>query len=646
MILAVGLSGCDGSSDDPDPNRSALPEGAYRSPMDVEFSPDGELLAVSDHTAEAIVTLDAFGRVKTTTRLAAKPLGVAWSGDSKSIFVAEHLAGTVARVDRDGKILERFKNARRPTGLAVAEKKGLLLIADSADHHVLIIDLASGKQQSRKQVIREPRYIAITPDESLAVVGNRLPSGDASDPLASAVVSLVGLDAGGAVTNIILPPNSMNLLGVAVSPDGRWAYAAHNLARTVLPTERIEYGRICANAVSVIDLQARKHYATVLIDRSSLGSANPWGVAVSPDGSQLWVACSGVHEIGRIDLKKMHKWLGVELAARGADIRKALGSREPPTLAKAVDVDMTSLPGQKPTRQLELVTGRLPARLGAGVYLHDAVEWLKIDGRGPRGLAISPDGRQLAGAVYFAGEVAMINTKTYAVTRSVALGYQARADDVRLGDDIFHDATYCHELWLSCATCHPDGRIDGLNWDLLNDGVGNPKNTRTMLWSHKTPPVMSEGVRADMAAATAAGFVHIQFHEAGEDDLKAVRAYIRSLKIEPSPWLVDGKLSPRAQKGQAIFESRKAKCSACHPGPLFTNLASYDVGTRVEIDRTGKFDTPSLVEQWRSAPYLHHGRAVTLRDVLTKFNVGDKHGRTSHLAPNEIDALVEYLKSL
>ena len=49
---------------------------------------------------------------------------------------------------------------------------------------------------------------------------------------------------------------------------------------------------------------------------------------------------------------------------------------------------------------------------------------------------------------------------------------------------------------------------------------------------------------------------------------------------------------------------------------------------------------------YRTGPYLHDGRAKTLRDVLTACNVGDKHGKTSHLKPAEIDELVAFLKSL
>ena len=70
------------------------------------------------------------------------------------------------------------------------------------------------------------------------------------------------------------------------------------------------------------------------------------------------------------------------------------------------------------------------------------------------------------------------------------------------------------------------------------------------------------------------------------------------------------------------------------------------MGTRAESDEPGRFDTPTLVELWRTAPYLHHGRAATLRQVLTTMNANDEHGKTSRLSGDDTDALIEYLKSL
>ena len=49
-----------------------------------------------------------------------------------------------------------------------------------------------------------------------------------------------------------------------------------------------------------------------------------------------------------------------------------------------------------------------------------------------------------------------------------------------------------------------------------------------------------------------------------------------------------------------------------------------------------KYDTPTLLGIYRTAPYLHHGRANTLEDVLTTQNRGDRHGKTSQLNREQI----------
>jgi cytochrome c peroxidase len=63
------------------------------------------------------------------------------------------------------------------------------------------------------------------------------------------------------------------------------------------------------------------------------------------------------------------------------------------------------------------------------------------------------------------------------------------------------------------------------------------------------------------------------------------------------------------------------------------------------LDKNQKFDTPTLAEVWRTAPYLYDGRAVTIEEVLTKYNPDDKHGLTSNLSDKEITDLANFVLS-
>jgi cytochrome c peroxidase len=158
---------------------------------------------------------------------------------------------------------------------------------------------------------------------------------------------------------------------------------------------------------------------------------------------------------------------------------------------------------------------------------------------------------------------------------------------------------------------------------------------------------MSLGVRETAESAVRAGIRQILFTVQPPEVAEAIDEYLKSLKPIPSPHLVNGQLSPAARRGQQLFRSQETRCAQCHPPPLFTNLKSYDVGTRGPLDdEADRFDTPTLIELWRTAPYLHDGSVVTLRDLLTLANPNDRHGKTSHLSADQIMDLCEYLLSL
>ena len=220
---------------------------------------------------------------------------------------------------------------------------------------------------------------------------------------------------------------------------------------------------------------------------------------------------------------------------------------------------------------------------------------------------------------------------------------------VRKGEALWNDATMCFQGWQSCASCHSsDARVDGLNWDLLNDGIGNPKNSKSMLLSHKTPPAMSMGGARHRRNSRSLWHQEHSLRRAPGRGRGGHRyQYLKSLQPIPSPYLENGKLSAAAQRGKKIFFDKAVGCATCHSSSLFTNLKSSDVGTRGQFDKPDEiFDTPTLIEEWRTGPYLHDGSAVTIRDVLTTRNPNDKHGKTKHLSPQQIDDLTVYLLSL
>jgi cytochrome c peroxidase len=71
-----------------------------------------------------------------------------------------------------------------------------------------------------------------------------------------------------------------------------------------------------------------------------------------------------------------------------------------------------------------------------------------------------------------------------------------------------------------------------------------------------------------------------------------------------------------------------------------------DVGSLSETDDPMLFDVPQLNNIYESAPYLHDGKALTLEELWTKYNDHDTHGVGNDMTKDQLNDLVEYLKSL
>lgn len=588
------------------PAARAQGDGAgYLSPLNLVAH--GETLYVAEFTASQIAVVNVeTSQVMRTIALPDSPSGLTISSTGDRLYVTTGGPnGSVVVIDpASGNVIRTLPAGHTPTAPVLHPDGRTLFVCNRFNDDVAVFDIETGELVKRIPASREPFAAAITPDGARVFIANLLPAGSANAGYISSVVDVIDTLARERVASIRLPNGSTGLHGICVSPDGRYAYVTHILARYQLPTTQLERGWINTNAVSVIDAQANTLVNTFLLDDVDLGAANPWGIACTEDGKWLCVAHSGTNELSVIDREQLHGKL--EAAASSGE-------------AHRVPNDLT--------------------------FLVQIRNRYKLNGKGPRGIA-SVESRIYA-AEYFSGSVGAVSLDESgrASVQSLSLGNEPAATVVRAGEIFFHDATVCFQQWQSCASCHPgDGRVDGLNWDLLNDGMGNPKNNKSLLLSHKTPPAMSTGVRDTAESAVRAGIRHILFNVLPEENAVSVDEYLKSLTPVPSPRLKDAALSPEAERGKQIFEA--ARCSQCHPEPLFTDMKDHKVGTGTGREQDTRFDTPTLVEIWRTAPYLYDGRAATLEDVLTTFNQEDLHGETSTLSPEELADLVAYVLSL
>ncbi|MFC1498175.1 beta-propeller fold lactonase family protein [Verrucomicrobiota bacterium] len=573
----------------------------YSSPIDLAADKEGKRIYVAEHTANRVAVCDvAQGKIVQRISLPDRPGGLVLSRDASSLFVTG--ASPDGRVHiislADKKISASIPVGHTPVSPVISPDGKTLYVCNRFNNNVSVIALGSGKETARIPVTREPVAAALTPDGKFLFVANHLAAGAADGDFLAAVVSVIDTERNKVCSVIQLPNGSTGIRGICVSPDGKTIYVTHILARYQVPTTQLDRGWMNTNALTIIDALKKKRINTVLLDDVNEGAANPWGVACTDDGKYICVAHAGTHEISVIDQQQLLQ----KLAEREKD---------------NISNDLGFLKGMR--------------------------RRLKLTGNGPRALIVI--GSKVYVTEYFSDTIGIIdiNPSLQPQPRSIALGAGKSLDKVRKGEMFFNDASLCFQHWQSCASCHPDVRADGLNWDLLNDGVGNPRQVKSLLLSHKTPPVMITGIRDKAETAVRAGIRYIQFAIRPEEDAEAIDEYLKSLKPVPSPYLVNGRLSESAERGEKIFET--AGCAGCHPAPLYTDLRKYDVGTGKREEKNRAFDVPTIIESWRTAPFLIDGRAATIKEIFTKYNKDNKHGRTSGLSEKDMNDLVMFILS-
>ncbi len=186
----------------------------------------------------------------------------------------------------------------------------------------------------------------------------------------------------------------------------------------------------------------------------------------------------------------------------------------------------------------------------------------------------------------------------------------------------------------ACASCHPEGRDDGLVWT-SPDGkrqtmmlAGRLMGTEPYGWfgEHKDTRIH---IKETLQRLGGTGLND----PPSKDDFDAIAA----LPAPPQSKPTDADL---VKRGKEVYTS--FNCHTCHKEGG-TDKTPHDVGSGVQGERSAFFDTPSLMGIRGSSPYFHDGRYSTLDELLSEKNQRMFSGVIS--APDKA-ALIAYLETL
>lgn len=282
-------------------------------------------------------------------------------------------------------------------------------------------------------------------------------------------------------------------------------------------------------------------------------------------------------------------------------------------------------------------------------------------GANPKGLALSPDGKQLYVAEHLQDRIAVISTENLEIINTIDLGGPRRVTVARHGRRLLNNAGGTFQNQYSCYTCHPDAHEDGLVYNMASKDMGrNLTNTQSLRNIGDTPPYKWNGKNQTVYKQDGMRFstVLTRTEAFSYKELDAITAYIMTGIPNPPNLLynADGELTPAQLRGKVIFERTHDsfgneipvvnRCVTCHPAPFFTNKKMADVGTLALSDDSILFDTPHLNNIFASPPYLHDGRAATLEEIWTLYGKTEQHGAVNDLTKMQLNDLIEYLKSL
>jgi YVTN family beta-propeller protein len=586
--------------------------GTSNSLLDVSAD-GGRLLAANPDNGTVSVVDRAARKVVHEIKVGDKVEGVTWIGKGPLAAAAIYRENQVVFFDAaSGKVVKRLTVAAEPYGIIANRAGNRLWVTHEYPGLVTEIAFPSDAQPSPK-IVRTMkagafvRGLALSPDEKRIYVTEFL----------TGILHALDLRSGKIVDSWKGHSTDNLCRSVVLNPRRPKAYLTH--IRSMVAVNH-GAGSIFPH-LSICDLvppNGTKRRTSLALDTYNgvYVVTNAWESAISPDGKRLYTIYAGTNDMNVSDVE---------------------------------DDDYKE------------VERAFVARVG----------------QNPRAVRVSPDNKTvyIYNAMDFAVSVHQAQTMRRLATIEVCVPPKTK-EWVR-GKILFNTALppLSSRRWVACSSCHPDGHADGRVWQnpeglRKTTALFGVAHTHPLHWSADRDEVqdfeytirgplmqgrglLSERIRPKQSFKP----TELDEHMSGRcADLDALAIYCNSFDFVLSPHIVaPGKLSEKAQRGKKLFFDKTVGCATCHSGPYYTDSSLkkpfklHDVGTGKDDPSEkigGRYDTPTLLGVYRTAPYLHHGNAKTLRDVLTTCNKQDKHGKTGHLQARDIDDLVEFVKSL
>jgi len=647
-------------------------EGKQTNPL--RLSPDGSrLFAVN--TPDARLSVFDVSSPSHPLLIAEIPVGIepvsVHPRSNDEAWVVNEVSDSVSVVSVSrGIVTDTLQAKDEPADVVFAD--GRAFVSCSRNNTISVFDIATHAKLADISLLgNNPRSLAVSPDgtkvyAAFALSGNRttlIPTAlappqpmpvnitnappqvglivDAADTNWSQVIQfnmpdndVVEIDAQSfSVSRYFSRVGTVNL-GLAVNPRSGDLFVANTDARNVVRFEPNVRGHVVDNrltriavangTVTPFDLNPEIDYGTLpnpLAQATAL--AQPTALAFAPNGESLYAAAFGTDRIARVDTN---------------------GN----------------------------VLARIEVGPSSGAKVNPRTK------RGPRGLALNASAQRLYVLNRISNTLTVIDTATDTFLREIRVGsFDATPAVIREGRGFLYDAKLSGNGTMSCASCHVDGEMDMLAWDLGNP-LGQMESVTVSSFGGATYTTNRHPMKGPMMTQTLRGLKGLEpLHWRGDRvnflafnpafdsllggtvltnaDMIAYRDFVNTLVFQPNPNQNLDRTLPVQLAGANPIAGRDSylnqilntlllsnvRCVTCHhetPGqdlPVGSGTARRIMADRVLTDsqhmktphlrnlyqKTGFTNSPGAVST-AGFGFSHDGRDSTLFNHFVAFRFG------------------------
>ena len=599
---------------------SKLVNRKYLSPFNLAVSKDGNRLYVVAQESDALLVVNAANhKVLNKIGVGRLPHSVVLSADGQKAYVSNEWADNVSVIDlASSKVVDTLNTGNGPAGLSLSADGKFLYVIDSYSSNISVIDVNTGEERKRFDAGNNPTGTELSPDGKTLLVTSRrsliVPYGESiKTELTIVDESTQRITERRNIESAYLMENA------AFTPTGDLALITMIRPKNLVPSIQVEQGWMMTYGIVVIEPKQNGKTIQLLIDEPNAFYSDPFDIVITPDGKKAFISSSGVNTISVVNIDSLRTLIAKSRAEQLANYSNNLG-----------------------------ISSR---------YIIKRIK----TGADPKGLALSTDGKLLYVAEQLEDKIGIISTENLEPAGTIDLGGPSTITVARRGRRLFNNSGHTFQTQFDCYTCHPDMHEDGLVYNMASKDMGrNLTNTQSLRDIGDTPPYKWNGKNQTVYKQDGMRFstVLTRTEQFNYKDLDALTAYIiTGIPYPPNlQYNPNGELTESQLRGKAIFERSKDsygniipennRCITCHTPPYYTNLKMAYVKTLAVSDDSMLFDTPHLNNIYASPPYLHDGRAATLEEIWTKYGKEDKHGVVNDMTKNQLNDLVDYLKSL